>query len=292
MFIGISIAVNNAFRYIFGTSFSPLELFTGGYTGGWYDPSDLSTMFTTSTGATQVTADGDLVGLMLDKSQGLALGAEHISVAADRDFSSDTGYWTKGVGATITGGVVDVSTASDIYPIYKFNQFPSGGYYEITYTLTVASGGCGYWINGRNGAVKTVSGTYTDRIFTVPLATLGFRTGGAFVGTIDNVSVKPILGNHLTQATSGARPQYKTSGGLHWLEFDGIDDLLANSTYANPSVLTMIDCRADDTTTAASRTSLGTWESNSGFNLRQEPSGAISVLSGTGATFQTTTIAK
>ena len=223
-------AVQSIYKGFVGASaFAPASLFTGGYVGGWYDPSDLSTMFTTSKGETQVTADGDPVGLILDKSQGLALGDEYITVAADRDFSSDTGYWAKDASATITGGVVNVSTASDIYPIYKFNQFLNGGYYEITYTLTVVSGGCGYWINGRNGAVKTVSGTYTDRIFTTPIATLGFRTGGAFVGTIDNVSVKPILGNHLTQATAGFRPQYKTSGGLHWLEFDTVDDFMAGS---------------------------------------------------------------
>ena len=32
--------------------------------------------------------------------------------------------------------------------------------------------------------------------------------------------------NHLIQATAGARPLYKTSGGLSWLEFDGVDDFL------------------------------------------------------------------
>lgn len=34
-------------------------------------------------------------------------------------------------------------------------------------------------------------------------------------------------GHHAIQATAGARPLYKTAGGLHWLEFDGIDDFLA-----------------------------------------------------------------
>lgn len=34
----------------------------------WYDPSDLSTMFQDSAGTTPVTADGDPVGLILDKS--------------------------------------------------------------------------------------------------------------------------------------------------------------------------------------------------------------------------------
>jgi hypothetical protein len=33
-------------------------------------------------------------------------------------------------------------------------------------------------------------------------------------------------GNHLVQATPGNRPLYRTSGGLHWLEFDGTDDFV------------------------------------------------------------------
>lgn len=33
-------------------------------------------------------------------------------------------------------------------------------------------------------------------------------------------------GHHLVQATAGSRPLYKTAGGLHWLEFDGVDDRL------------------------------------------------------------------
>ena len=43
-------------------------LFANGEAGAWYDPSDLSTLFQDSAGTTPVTASGDPVGLMLDKS--------------------------------------------------------------------------------------------------------------------------------------------------------------------------------------------------------------------------------
>jgi len=46
----------------------PSELFEDGAQGVWYDPSDLSTMFQDSAGTTPVTADGQPVGLILDKS--------------------------------------------------------------------------------------------------------------------------------------------------------------------------------------------------------------------------------
>ena len=52
--------------------FDPSELFVGGTAGAWYDPSDLSTMFTTDAGTTPVAMPGAgaavSVGRMLDKS--------------------------------------------------------------------------------------------------------------------------------------------------------------------------------------------------------------------------------
>ena len=47
---------------------TPADIFTGAVDGVWYDPSNLSSLFQDSAGTTPVTADGDLVGLMLDLS--------------------------------------------------------------------------------------------------------------------------------------------------------------------------------------------------------------------------------
>ena len=48
--------------------FFPASLFAGGTEGAWYDPSDISTLFQDSAGTTPVTASGQPVGKMLDKS--------------------------------------------------------------------------------------------------------------------------------------------------------------------------------------------------------------------------------
>lgn len=45
-----------------------LAVFSGGKQGVWYDQSDLSTLFQDAAGTVPVTANGDPVGLMLDKS--------------------------------------------------------------------------------------------------------------------------------------------------------------------------------------------------------------------------------
>jgi len=60
---------------------SPLSLFKSGEQGAWYDPSDISTLFQDSAGTIPVTADGDPVGLMLDKSGNINNGTQPVSVA-------------------------------------------------------------------------------------------------------------------------------------------------------------------------------------------------------------------
>ena len=59
-----SIAINDPD----GSGFNPLSLFSAGEQGLWYDPSDLSTLFQDVAGTIPVTAAGQPVGLMRDKS--------------------------------------------------------------------------------------------------------------------------------------------------------------------------------------------------------------------------------
>jgi hypothetical protein len=41
-------------------------------------------------------------------------------------------------------------------------------------------------------------------------------------------------GNDVTQTVSASRPVYRTNGTLHWLEFDGVDDVLVKSGEVVP----------------------------------------------------------
>jgi hypothetical protein len=67
------------------------------------------------------------------------------------------------------------------------------------------------------------------------LSTLFQDTAATSPVTADGQSVARVNdksgnGRHLTQATAGFRPLYKTSGGLSWLESDGVDDVLKPAT--------------------------------------------------------------
>lgn len=82
--------------------------------------------------------------------------------------------------------------------------------------------------NGEQGAVfdpSDLSTLWQDSARTTPVT-----ADGDPVGCIDDKSGN---GNHATQATASKRPLYKTSGGLHYLYFDGVDDLLVLSQKLN-----------------------------------------------------------
>jgi hypothetical protein len=66
-------------RRSLGGGFSPRKLFSEGVPGAWYDPSDYSTLFQDSSGATPVTAVEQLVRLMRDKSG----NANHATAPSD-----------------------------------------------------------------------------------------------------------------------------------------------------------------------------------------------------------------
>jgi hypothetical protein len=64
----IGLGIGPCFVMRSGGVYSPAPLFAAGEQGAWYDPSDLSTLFKGDAGTDPVTADGDAVSRMLDKS--------------------------------------------------------------------------------------------------------------------------------------------------------------------------------------------------------------------------------
>lgn len=94
---------------------SPARLFATGEEGAWYDPSDLATLFQDSAGTTPVTAVGQPVGLILDKSGNGNHASQSTSTArpllsarvnlltATEDFTAGANW---GVGSTTLGGSI------------------------------------------------------------------------------------------------------------------------------------------------------------------------------------------
>lgn len=195
-------------------------LFAAGEQGAWYNPSDLSTMFQTTTGNTPVTADGQPVGLILDKSKGLALGPELIT---NGNFNNGSTGWILGTGWTVSSGVATFTPGTNAY-IYQSISGVAGKTLKVTLTVIQGTAVLGSSTYG----VTTSLGVGTHTLYVKPVIN-EFSIWANSLTSVDNISAKELAGNHASQATAAARPLYKTDGTYSWLQFDGVDDCLSTS---------------------------------------------------------------
>lgn len=124
-----------------------------------------------------------------------ATNTEKITNAADREFSSDTGFWVKnGASISISGGVGNFinSSAGHNFQVGYSASAVSGKWYKLTFTTTIASGSLAYNF-GTNGPTITTSGTYTYYIRSTIAGQwfISARSAGTNA-TIDNVSCQEV----------------------------------------------------------------------------------------------------
>jgi hypothetical protein len=219
--LGLSV-VQVAIRQMLG-GFSPLSLFAAGEPGAWWDPSDMSTLFQDSAGTTPVTAVEQPVGLMLDKSKGLALGPELVT---NGDFSDGTTGWTvvSPVTASVSNGQVTITRNSGNTAMYQtYYGLTVGSYLLITFNVISTNRNPG--VLYANEPTAPVSGGAATTAINLPIATgpvkvfvpvtatsmnIGYlgigAAGSSSVLVIDNISVRELPGNHAFQSTAASRP--------------------------------------------------------------------------------------
>lgn len=195
----------------FGIPFSPSALFQGGtVAGAWYDPSDLSTMFDTSTGTTLVAMPGQgaavPVGRMLDKSG----NGNHAIAFNNTTARPELRARVNLLVATATLSTQSVTTQATSYTLsfagagsITLSGTATGSYSAGTHTITCTAG----------TLTLTVSGTVTT-------ADLRPANSGALLPAY--------------QAVVDANT-YDTSGFPLYLRFDGIDDSMYTPANLNLS---------------------------------------------------------
>ena len=217
-----------------GASFLPYMIFTAGEQGAWYDPSDLTTMFQDSAGTTPVTATGQTVGLVLDKSKGLVLGPERIT---NGTFDTNLAGWTT-TGSTAgyeptwdAGTVRIVRDGSGDGRLTQSAVFVVGRFYTLTFNVTNTTvDNLAFIINGVTTTITTRVGAKTYQFFAAG-ADFQIRTSGTVTANLDNISVKELPGNHATQSVLASRPiLQQDANGKFYLLFDGSDDFLVTPT--------------------------------------------------------------
>jgi hypothetical protein len=259
------------------------------------------TMFQDLSVQAPVYASGQPLGLMLDKSQGLAMGpvtasGEWSNAAPSFDFDTFTSDGTGGFTAVkSTAGGTDVAISTNTIPLVV------GEWWLIEAVVAANTmGNCSLRIGvGTNSRVQNTdfTGTGTIRRYVQVNSasgvngTLSISTGNTGSITVTSMTMRRIYGNHLPQATAAARPQYVFEGGKHRLRYNGITNHLRATLPSDTPQFTVFALFSNTTLRASGREAASSYQSNLGWAVGQGPSGQTRLYTGTGGSFNTDQIA-
>lgn len=203
------------------------DIFSKGEQGFAYDPNDLTTLFQYAAGTVPVTAAGQPVGLILDKSKGLTLGSE---LVVNGDFSQGvSGFVATGGELSIVGGKLrfTATIAGDAILLRYYTDSSSNDFYklETAFTKTTVSSINTYIYNNgpysiRNKQVIAKGTAGSSELFAIWFIP---NVIGEYV-EFDFISVKKLAGNHAIQTQSSMRPLLVENPQR--LDYDTVDDNL------------------------------------------------------------------
>ena len=227
------------------------KLFANGEQGSYQDPNDLSTMFQDAAGTVPVTAAGQPVGLMLDKSKGLVLGVEKSSYVSG--FSSLTGITAVGVSNSLIDGelvATSITTDGNDRAEIPISNLVVGRLYTVEVVVKGNQINNQVMYNWTVGSVPIIDIKSTDYIkykfsFIATAASGVARVyAGAGVGDaggviqVKSLSIKEFEGNHAYQTTSSMRPLLVASPQR--LDYDTVDDKLITTLPAQLTGCTVV----------------------------------------------------
>lgn len=207
------------------------KVFDDNQEGFVYDPNDLSTLYQDVAGTVPVTAAGQPVGLILDKSKGLVEGSE---LHQNGEFNSQDS-WSSPVNTSISGGKLILAGASSVNVTQQIDVVTGKTYKTVVTVLSKETGSLGIRVAG------SLIDSYRLEVGVNTLYWIAPSSGKVSVGvacsaaavtaSVDTISTKEIKGNHAYQTTSASRPILRQDAvtGANYLEFDGVDDHLMTS---------------------------------------------------------------
>lgn len=179
-----------------------------------------------------------------------ATGAELITNTADRDFSSDTGFWSiGGSGISITEGVARWSASSAYAELRRAAFVIVGKKYRIMYDIPTRTSGSIFCNVGISGTVRSTTGTaFKDELIATRTTLLWGAGSVSSTLDIDNVSVTQLgcildlnaegmtsaywydKTNSLTATVTGATLQIPSASNLGAMWFNGTTSKISLSS--------------------------------------------------------------
>lgn len=212
------------------------QLFANSEQGFTQTLDDYSILFQDAAGTTALTGAGQTLGLVLDKSKGLVLGSELVT---NGDFSNGSTGWTLS-SAVVSGGSLVATSAGDFLS-YNTNPLTIGKWYKVEFDVLSYTAGIDIRIVSGSNLTNRVSALIGHKKAFIYADGTSFKlqaAGGPFTGTIDNISVKELAGNHSYQTTSSYRPLLQNTPRR--IQYDGIDDKLTTTLPAQLTGCTVI----------------------------------------------------
>ena len=235
--------------YVISAAWDPVTaLFGAGEVGVVFDPSDLTTMFQVINGSMPVTASGQVMGTILDKSK--PLGAELLS---NGSFDAGISGWVllDSNGGSVVWDSVNQSmkiTSASAYQRAKASFSTTIGKTYLVRGTLLSDTNIPYFTQS-NIAIYSVeppagplaimyfnSGASEISIIFTAEATISWimaavePDAGAWVVNIGNLSVKEVQSNTGIAPSDAARPLSAATGIAEWINYDAVDDVV-NVTF-------------------------------------------------------------
>ena len=147
-------------------------------------------------------------------ASGVPASNTSIVTGANSDFSSDTGYWSKSGGASITGGKLVFAGGANSY-ISRGSLLTVGKKYRITLTISgYTSGNISYYDGVGISSFPNSNGTYSVEVTAAGTTFYLLGSGTNAVMSVDDLFIYPI---GLLLAPDAAQ----AGGGLAWYDTSG-----------------------------------------------------------------------
>ena len=188
----------------------------------FYVPANFAGAWTDSAGTDPVNEIADVIGLMTDRSYGGAVGDELVT----------NGAWTmSGTGVTVSGDTVTFASSPLAESCQNTGLVVSGKAYTARLTVSGYSGGgdVSFMVAGNSiGSFYSANGTYSQVIVPGASGAIGVRARGWTTNAVvSSISVREIIGNRATQATTANKPTVQRPVANNVIRFDSSNDSLS-----------------------------------------------------------------